>query len=741
MVLAFWARFVFKDEDAAGWFVWDWLTLWFWELYWVLGCLSTGYALLTRALKLTELPAPEKLAAAMALGTCAFVLVTCVAGAFGLFNAYFPIVTPALFLLPAWTVRAQLRALYRRRRTIAFSATQAALCALGVIALLMVYLPVVSPGAVSSDASWFHLASAEAYAREGRIVPFLADWAKNLPQLTSIVHTWAFLVPGLSPPQHWSLALHTEFVLFVFTLCGVAATANWLLDGASSRVAWITPLLFPSIYIFDSNLNGSADHITAFFLIVAAPAALRALATPDWRIAGLAGVAIGAALLTKIQAVYVAVPFAVLFLGRATWVLFKRGEQTRRVLISTAVLGAGVVLMFSPHMVKAAIFHKNPFYPFAMNIFPSYPAPPDASDLFYSHLAPITRADRLANLERAAKLLFTFPFEVKSLFGTPKPFIGALFTLFLPAALFPSYRRVPAALFVACCAVMAWAYTFPAPRNLQVYMPLLAAIAAALIARTWASNWIGRLAVLLIIVLQVAASSAHVVSANQGIWVEALNLARSGPANRYEGYRREYRAVGAEVPEDAVLLMHTSYSVLGINRRTLLDWPGFQGLIDYRPMKTPRDVYDRLVEVGVTHIATADGWPAHSRQEEVLFDAFLYRYAKKVDTFPIFSLWKMPSKRPPAEEPYSVVLLGLPRQANGLYRVEQLDQLDDGRDLDRPPLLPLNSGEDVEPLLNQATSAVIALDFALSAQTERLIERRFEQLIAYRHYRVLVARR
>ena len=52
-----------------------------------------------------------------------------------------------------------------------------------MLALGLLYLGSFSPDAVGYDAAWYHLVIAQDYAREGRIVSYMGDWAKNLPQL------------------------------------------------------------------------------------------------------------------------------------------------------------------------------------------------------------------------------------------------------------------------------------------------------------------------------------------------------------------------------------------------------------------------------------------------------------------------------------------------------------------------------------------------------------------------------
>ena len=728
---------------SADWFIWDWLRFWAWEAYWVGGCWSLGSLLLLRALKLTGLPRAESAAASMALGVVAFVMMMYAAGALGWFQPWLAVVLPAL----CWLANARgITASLLRRRRAAHRSTprERVVILLGCIALAALYLPLTSPGAVGTDAAWFHLTAAQDYAREGRFVPFLADWAKNLPQLTSILHTWAFLVPGLSAPQHWVLALHTEFALLVFTLLGVNATASWLF-GRALPAAWVTFFLFPAIYVYDSNLSGAADHITAFFALPLLLSTLRCVRRPSLGLAVLAGVCAAGALLTKIQAVYFVAPLAGLLLTRSCAELLRRRPGARVWLGVAAAFGTTVCVVLTPQLIKSYVFHKNPAYPFLLDWFPSTPSPPDGSQLFFEHLAPITRNQLLDNARRALALCLTFPFEVKSGFFGDVPFIGFSFNLLLPVSLLWPRRQLLPALFVALSAVFAWAYTFPVPRNLQVALPILVAITAVQLARAWNFSLLGRCFVGALLALQVVMGWDVVVRAARGGWLDALHLMQSASPKqrsaRYRAYRADFLELGESLPPDAVLLLHTTYSQLGINRRTLLDWPGFQGLIDYRPMQTPRDIYRRLHELGVTHIATDPAWPAHSRQEEVLVDAFVYRHAERLGRFGGYQLWQMPSRPPRAEAPYRVLLLGLPEHSSGLYAVTALDQLDDGPRLARTPREALPRDAQPGALLRRASAVVVGKDYELTAETQHALERGFVELIAYPRYRVLLAKK
>jgi hypothetical protein len=70
----------------------------------------------------------------------------------------------------------------------------------GVLGVGIAYLGILNPDTINYDARWWHLKIAEDYAREGRLVPFPGNWVNAYPHMTSVFHTWDFLVPGLPQP-------------------------------------------------------------------------------------------------------------------------------------------------------------------------------------------------------------------------------------------------------------------------------------------------------------------------------------------------------------------------------------------------------------------------------------------------------------------------------------------------------------------------------------------------------------
>jgi hypothetical protein len=162
----------------------------------------------------------------------------------------------------------------------------------------------------------------------------------------------------------------------------------------------------------------------------------------------------------------------------------------------------------------------------------------------------------------------------------------------------------------------------------------------------------------------------------------SLALIRSGfegrAERRYAGYRAEYRALAAALPANARVLLHSSHITLGIDREVLLDWTGFQGLVSYAKLRTPRELYDYYRSLGVTHLLYVPRErPASSRQEEVLWNAFVTRHAVSVPgSFGAYRLLKMPPAPPPVEAPYRVAVFGMPGYADGVYPIEALHTIE-----------------------------------------------------------------
>jgi len=489
------------------------------------------------------------------------------------------------------------------------------------------------------------------------------------------------------------MCLHVEFALFLWMLVGVAATIRSLVADQALRGAWVSFFLFPIIFVYDNNMGGAADHVCAFFAPVISLAAVRMWAQFSLGASVLLAIGCGGALLTKYQASYFFPPIALLVVARAVklalaWRSFRAGRRERPSLPSiealrqpAIILGVGALVVL-PHFLKNVIFYGNPIYPFAQTIFQSTRPTVDNGAYYVDHILKDyycqPHGPRLERLWTAAKLFFTFSFEPRYSFTKNVPVFGSLFTLLLPIVPFLRERsRIGIVALIGSGALLAWCLTFNVDRNLQVFMPVLAGATGATIVSLWRGGWLTRLGLLPPLVLQLAWGADALFYDGGDRIGGALALIRSGfdggAASRYEGYRLVERQIGSSLPKDAVVVLHSSHRSLGIDRRILLDWTGYQGLISYAGMHGPRELFDYFRSLGVTHLFDDPHVrPASSKQEEIVWNALTAGYAREVGRFGNYALYALPDVPPPVERPYRAATLELSGYGSGIYQIEHL---------------------------------------------------------------------
>jgi hypothetical protein len=559
--------------------------------------------------------------------------------------------------------------------------------AFGTLGIAFLYLQVFSPESVNYDAQWNHLVIAQDYAREGRIVPFPGDWVKNVPHLGSVVNTWAFLVPGFDQPAlRWMMALHDEFTVFLWTLVTVGAGARYMAERVGLRGAWAALFLFPSLFVHDGNMGCAADHFLAVFAVPIFLSAARFLERLDWRHGALLGTFAAAGLLTKYHAVYLLVPIAALIAGRLLLLLVKhlRGKGPVPSLRQSAlglVAGLGTMLaLLSLHFGSNWVFFNNPFFPLAQGSFHSKPFLPGAQlqmDYLFADYRWHPPKELGERVKAALGMVFTFSFKPHYTFTGDKPTFGSLFTLLMPAGfLVARARKLWLGMAIGVGALFVWAMTFWVDRNLQTFLPLMAAVVAATIARVWEVGTMARVGLVALVGLQIVWGGDWYFHGS-GRVDNAFTLIRSGldgkAKTRFDGYRKDYVALGKALPKDAVLLLHDQHGMLGIDRPVLLDWVGFQGVVDYRTLRTPRDVYDRFRELGVTHVAWMPGNRAAAyRQEQVVFDLFAYPLIPNSQSFGGLRVAPLPADPPPIQPELEVVVWKVSKYPDGVYPVSAL---------------------------------------------------------------------
>ncbi|HEV8247233.1 MAG TPA: hypothetical protein VGP93_15755, partial [Polyangiaceae bacterium] len=571
-----------------------------------------------------------------------------------------------------------------------------AIASFGVLCVGILYLATMTPDSVNYDAAWYHMSLAQDYARAGRIIPFPADYNRSVPHLASLVHTWAFIVPGLKQPLRWMLVLHDEFALFLWTLVGVAAATRALVRDQRLRGAWVALFLFPGIFVYDSNLGGAADHVCAFFTPAILLATLRLCSTFSPASAALLAISVAGALLTKYQAVYLIAPLAVVIAGHWLWYAarqrWKLGAADaplpawRDLVRAPALVLLLGALLVSPHFLKNVVFYRNPVYPFLQQVFThSTPTLPNASlyiNLIFTDANWKPQGTSLQRLLNAAELLLTFSFKPHYSFSRYVPVFGSLFTLSLPLVLVVRERgRVAIAAALAVGAVLIWGFTYNVDRNLQVFMPLMVCVTGAILVQLWRLGWLARVGILPLVALQIVWGGDALFYSSQERIQGAFALIRSGfdgkSQTRLDGYRDPYVRIGKALPENARLMLHTTHLNLGINREIVLDWAGFQGLIDYHPVRTPRQLFDYYRSLGITHFLYEPRVRgSSSKQEEVVWNALVSRYAKRVLNVGGYSLLSMPQDPPPEEPSYQVASIGMNGYADGTYPIESMNTIE-----------------------------------------------------------------
>jgi hypothetical protein len=689
------AAYVWGVRDTyavADWLAWPVLTICAWTALLNLAWLSLGHLLLVRVFRERELPMLETLVMSVALGVTAFTQIMYVAGALHLFGRVFAPVVAVLMVGAGapdlW--RLVRRYLSERHLAPAMTPWVVLLTGVGGACVGIVYLGVLTPDAINYDASWSHLTIAQDYAREGRIVAFPADYYKSLPHLASIVHTWSFLVPGLIPQLHWMLALHQEFALFLWTLAGVTAACRWMCDDQRLSGAWVGFFLFPIIFVYDHNLGGAADHVAAFFALPILLATGRFWERFDSRRGALLGCLIGALLLTKYQAVYLLLPVGLLFgprwliaLGRA---LRKSGGAERPdpralIYIAGAFVGA-LALTAAPHFLKNAIFYHNPVYPFMQRVFASRPTVANAAFLFENNFTDINwvpKGTAWQRLKHAFELSQTFSFVPHYSFTKNFPVFGSLFTLLFPIIPFVQHRgRIALGALLGFVGLLTWGYTFNVDRNLQVLMPIFAAVTCALIVDGFRKSRLAALGLVPLVALQIIWGGDALFYSSYDRIRSAMDLIRSGyegrAKTRFDQYRDGYVKLGKRLPPNATVLLHSSHVNLGIDRRLYLDWAGFQGLVDYSGLRTPRDAYDFYRRLGITHLLFLAGErPAPTLQEEVVYDSLVHDLGGGQPAFSGYRLVDLSQAPPPPRAPLRVATIGVTGYGSGVFAVEHLN--------------------------------------------------------------------
>jgi hypothetical protein len=681
------------------WLVWRLAPIWGYALLFNLSCVAFGAFLLRRLLGQRQLPALERLLQSMMLGLTAFVLGLYAVGFVGLFKPWMAVLLPLVFLvvgerdgrallteLFAW--RASLPQPKRLERVLGGMAI-----ALGCAALFFLYLEALDISAINFDATWYHFPIAQDYARVGRIIAFPGENHRAFPHLTSLVHTWALLVPGLSKlPQHWMLSLHLEFTIVVWRIVASAALARWLLGGRDVRGLWAAFFLFPSVFVYDQQIGGSADHFLGFFAVPAVLAAAQAFKRFDRRWCVLLGVALGGHMLVKYQAAYLIFGIGVATVVSVVVLGVRRLLSERRIALEgdwptygallkgAATIGVTLALVSAPHFAKNAVFYRNPVYPFASKVFTST-FPPPVPGYYEEKSTKGVFLPQHSGLQRQAWALgrvFQYSLTTANRNLTKhRPYMGALFSLLLPCALFVrGRRRVLFTAGITAMAFMLWANTAANDRYLLAFYDLCIGSALALMVKVWELGWSARVGLSPLVLLQLFWGGDAMLLYGKKQLDAGIDLITQGYSGSYEE-RFAAKSIQLELtkatPKNAVILSRNWKGLLGLNRLVLSDIQANQDYVVYSHLKDPRDFYDLLKARGITHLMYPRGDRRPGRWNNTLLFAEIFRRGPSSKRIGKMQLNELPREAPPHSAPYLVLVSSQREYPDGIYKLEQLD--------------------------------------------------------------------
>lgn len=681
------------------WLVWRLAPIWGYALLFNVSCVAFGSFLLRRLLGQLELPALERLLQSMMLGLTAFVLVLYAAGFAGLFKPWLALALPLAFLIAgerdgrallaelfAW--RAALPQPGRLERVLGSSAI-----ALGCSALCFLYLQALDVSAINFDATWYHYPIAQDYARVGRIIAFPGENHRAFPHLTSLLHTWALLMPGLPLlPQHWMLSLHLEFAIVLWRIVACAALSRWLLGGRDVRGLWAGFFLFPSIFVYDQQIGGSADHFLGFFAVPALLAAARACRRFDLRWCALAGVALGGHVLVKYQAAYLVLGVGVATVTSVCVLGVRRFLSTRRaalhddwpsygaVLRGAATVGVVMALVSAPHFVKNAVFYRNPVYPFATQVFKST-YPPPVPGYYQERASKGAFSPPYSGWRRQAWALgqvYRYSLTTANRNLTKhRPYMGALFSLLLPCALFvPRRRRLFFVVGITVLAFMAWANTAANDRYLLAFYDLCIGTALALMVKVWELGWTARLGLSPLVLLQLIWGGDAMLLYGKKQLDAGIGLITAGYSGSFDdrlAAKSTQLQITNATPKHAVILSRNWKGLLGLNRLVLSDIQANQDYVVYSHLKDPREFYDLLKARGITHLMYPRGARRPGRWNNTLLFAEIFRRGPSAKRLGKIQLNELPHEAPAHSAPYLVLVANQREYPDGIYKLEQLD--------------------------------------------------------------------
>jgi hypothetical protein len=504
-------------------------------------------------------------------------------------------------------------------------------------------------------------------------------WIGAFPQLATYHYAWAFELPGMLVFDRVELCAHMEFVAVLFTLAAIPSVVRALVGRPfRATFSWLTFFLFPCVFLYDSNLSVGADHIAAVFAAPIALTLIRFLPRFDVRSGVLLGVYLASALITKYSAVILVAPPLLLVATRVVWLLgrsVRRGElRWARGLGALALTG---ILLTSVHWLKNWIWYGDPLYPELRDRLAAHPWSIEAEHMHADFVSMMGRPrPGLAGVIDGVKATLTFSFIPNDwpVFHRDWPTFGSLFTLTLPFLLF---LRRSGRLFVGYLATMmavfVWYEIHHYDRYLQAVFPWMVAATAATLVRVWRQGPLPvRAALVGLVGLQVVWGGdvpffpTHNLIGDSMIHRVATDLAAAfqDDEHRLDPFA-PWTTMGRGMPKNARVLVHEIPMHLGLQAPSVQDlWVG--GL-SYSALADPAAIYDRLTELGVTHVAwrTEYSDAMFPLSSDLAFFEFLERSTVRARRYDDVTLAWISGTRPAAATRDRQVLV---YSCKGLYR-------------------------------------------------------------------------
>lgn len=630
LLLGMAALFVKVMEESypiEQWLFWHYAAYWVACAAWLAGVLGVGHLTVTRAFRL-KLPLHEATVTALAVGLFEFELAMLLAGVVHLFRWQLFVLMPLAFLAGGLTALRELwhdwRVLWRRRRP-PFGLTSALAIGFGILVFALIYFALLTPENVQFDSRWKHMSLAEDWVAWGGLRRKDEGWLfAARPHMTSLLFTWAFLLPGAALFDKMLLCAHLEYVIFaVTTLVGIPALVRRLLPRADPRVVWAARFLFPGVLLYDSSLSAGADHIGALFGVPAALLLFRAWRRLELRPTLLLAAVLAGAVLVKETTALVLLPFpvaAVVLRALMLVVRHLRGRGTPEELRNawrTPLFAAGVALLLTtPLWLENLIWYGDPLYPNLNKFFAERPWSPDAAYRFHYGYqdeqlwAPPRNLQGVLDTLQALVEYSFVPHDWKR-FHHEVPVFGSLFTLLLvtvPVA--GGSKKLWALVAWVHVGIFAWFSVHHQDRYLQGLMPLMASATAVMLLAVWRSgSLLVRLATVVLVGAQLVWGGdvyffqTHAMARSP--LKKSIDLLSAGFEHKYESrfnVQSSYQAIGKQLPKGARLLLHETNINLGTGATTVLDNPGWQYAVEYGSLKSPADMVPLLHSLGVTHI-------------------------------------------------------------------------------------------------------------------------------------------